>query len=80
YEVAGVQCEDNEVVSCMLVECPEDQFCPAKDYCFNPKCVCRKGYRRVRGSCMPKHPSLHLNSKTLESAMLEIPYREAFRN
>ncbi|KAH8259713.1 hypothetical protein KR026_009407, partial [Drosophila bipectinata] len=76
YQVMGVNCEENEVVSCLLVECSGGDYCPAENYCFNPKCVCRKGYRKVRGFCIPKHTSLYLKPKVLETALLEMPYRE----
>nr|XP_043066484.1 uncharacterized protein LOC108120764 [Drosophila bipectinata] len=78
YQVMGVNCEENEVVSCLLVECSGGDYCPAENYCFNPKCVCRKGYRKVRGVCIPKHTSLYLKPKVLETALLEMPYREDF--
>ncbi|KAH8309731.1 hypothetical protein KR067_004425, partial [Drosophila pandora] len=78
YQVIGVNCEENEVVSCLMIECSGNDFCPAEDYCFNPKCVCREGYRKVRGSCIPKHASLSLKPKVLESALLEMPYRKDF--
>ncbi|XP_043649741.1 uncharacterized protein LOC122617817 [Drosophila teissieri] len=76
YQVVGVDCGENESVSCMIIECPDDQFCPAANFCYNPKCVCRKGFRRLNGVCVPKHSSLHLNKGNLETALLEMPYRE----
>ncbi|XP_044313789.1 uncharacterized protein LOC123037413 [Drosophila rhopaloa] len=76
YQVVGVDCKENEAVSCLMIECPTGKFCPAENFCYNPKCVCRKGFRRVGGVCVPKHNSLHLNKATLESALLEIPYHE----
>ncbi|XP_036670470.3 uncharacterized protein [Drosophila suzukii] len=78
YQVVGVDCEENEAVSCLMIKCPTGGFCPAENYCFNPKCVCRKGYRRLRGVCVPKHNSIHLNKATLETALLRIPYREYY--
>ncbi|KAI8041272.1 uncharacterized protein LOC128257107 [Drosophila gunungcola] len=76
YQVVGVECKENEAVSCLMIECPTGSFCPAENFCYNPKCVCRKGFRRVGGVCVPKHNPLHLNKATLESALLKIPYRE----
>ncbi|XP_044251943.1 uncharacterized protein [Drosophila takahashii] len=74
YQVVGVDCEENEAVSCMMINCQNGAFCPAENFCFNPKCVCRKGFRRRHGVCVPKHDSLHLNKATLETALLRIPY------
>ncbi|XP_039149526.1 uncharacterized protein LOC120284773 [Drosophila simulans] len=76
YQVVGVDCEENESVSCMIIKCPNGQECPAANFCYNPKCVCRKGFRRLNGVCVPKHNSRHLNKDTLEAALLEMPYRE----
>ncbi|XP_041674304.1 uncharacterized protein LOC121530027 [Drosophila eugracilis] len=76
YQVVGVDCKENEAVSCMMIKCPADRFCPAENFCYNPKCVCRKGFRRHGGICVPKHDSLHLSKATLDTALLEIPYRE----
>ncbi|XP_039487307.1 uncharacterized protein LOC120449074 [Drosophila santomea] len=76
YQVVGVDCGENESVSCMIIKCPDDQYCPAAKFCYNPKCVCRKGFRRLNGYCVPKHSSLHLNKVKLETALLEMPYSE----
>ncbi|XP_022232183.2 uncharacterized protein LOC111080708 [Drosophila obscura] len=71
YDVVGVSCGQDEVVSCMLVQCTAGSFCPAEQFCYDPKCVCRRGYRRVRGACLPKHTTRHLDSDTLSSALLQ---------
>lgn len=74
----GVSCQENEVVSCTMINCPAGRYCPAANFCFDPECVCRKGFRRVRGACVPKHISQRLNKATLETALLEVPYRVEF--
>ncbi|XP_002135106.3 uncharacterized protein [Drosophila pseudoobscura] len=78
YDVVGVSCGQDEVVSCMLVRCTEGGFCPAEQYCYDPKCVCRRGYRRVRGACLPKHTDHHLDSDALNSALLQAHFQENF--
>ncbi|XP_017060252.1 uncharacterized protein LOC108100726 [Drosophila ficusphila] len=78
YEVVGVDCNENEAVSCMLIKCQDTKFCPPENFCYNPKCVCRKGFRRLGNSCVPKHNSWLLKESALQSALLEIPYRELF--
>lgn len=54
YEVAGISCAPNEEVSCLMVKCPSGRNCPAEDFCYNPKCVCRRGYRKIGSDCVPK--------------------------
>ncbi|XP_034655945.1 uncharacterized protein LOC117893437 [Drosophila subobscura] len=79
YDVVGVSCGRDEVVSCTLVQCTAGSFCPAAQYCYDPKCVCRRGYRRVRGVCLPKHKTHHHPaSDTLHSALLQTHFRENF--
>ncbi|KAH8322980.1 hypothetical protein KR059_012626, partial [Drosophila kikkawai] len=78
YQVMGVECPPNEVVSCTIIKCPAGRACPAAKFCFDPECVCRQGFRRIKGVCMPKHKSLGLSKANLESSLLEIPYREEF--
>ncbi|XP_023160936.1 uncharacterized protein LOC115482823 [Drosophila hydei] len=71
YEVAGVHCAVNEEVSCMMVQCAAGRYCPAENYCYNPVCVCRFGYRKVRGTCVKKHPSPKLSADKLNSVLLQ---------
>ncbi|KAH8357593.1 hypothetical protein KR200_001755, partial [Drosophila serrata] len=78
YRVMGVDCQPNEVVSCTMIKCPSGRNCPAANFCFDPECVCRQGFRRIQGVCMPKHNSLGLSKDTLDSTLLEIPFREEF--
>lgn len=54
-----MSCAANEEVSCLRVKCPAGSNCPAEDYCYNPKCVCRSGYRKIKGICMPKQSRLY---------------------
>ncbi|XP_068148946.1 uncharacterized protein [Drosophila tropicalis] len=60
YEVMGITCQANEEVSCLRIKCSNTNtndydYCPAARYCYNPECVCRRGYRRgSNGLCVPK--------------------------
>ncbi|KRG06592.1 uncharacterized protein Dmoj_GI25869 [Drosophila mojavensis] len=54
YHVVGVRCGINEEVSCTMVECSWGQYCPGRDYCYNPTCVCQFGYRKINGKCVEK--------------------------
>ncbi|KAH8296029.1 hypothetical protein KR054_000776, partial [Drosophila jambulina] len=78
YRVMGVNCQENEVVGCTIIKCPVGSHCPAANFCFDPECVCRQGFRRIQGVCMPKHNSLGLSKANLESSLLQISYREEF--
>ncbi|XP_030568505.1 cysteine-rich with EGF-like domain protein 1 [Drosophila novamexicana] len=75
YQVVGVPCAVNEEVSCMIVKCPAGRFCPAENYCYNPRCVCRRGYRRSHGVCVQKHVTLNLDAEALNSALLQTRFR-----
>ncbi|KAL7734890.1 hypothetical protein ACLKA6_011164 [Drosophila palustris] len=64
FEVMGVSCAENEEVSCLIIKCPTGQYCPAEDFCFNPKCVCRRGYRRSKGVCVKKQRAHNMGART----------------
>ncbi|XP_017844266.1 uncharacterized protein LOC108600938 [Drosophila busckii] len=74
YEVVGMACANNEEVSCMIADCPTSEHCPAANFCYNPKCVCRRGFRKVEGRCVKRHATPLLKQESINSALLRTYY------